>query len=75
LRNISAVQGDFRQEEISKMWKKSLKAGEFALISRFKADVSSGTYIRSLAHEMGEMLDTVACAYSIKRTRMGEHKL
>jgi len=43
------------------------------LISKFKADVSSGTYVRGLAHEMGKSLDTGAIAYSIKRTRVGEY--
>ncbi|MBX4195551.1 hypothetical protein KW796_01155 [Candidatus Parcubacteria bacterium] len=75
LKNIDLVKGDFRQEEIASLWKRMLKPGELALISKFKADVSSGTYIRSLAHEMGKLLDTHALAYSIKRTRVGEHKL
>lgn len=75
LRKISLVKGDFRQDEIIWMWKKFLKPKEFALVSTFKADVSSGTYIRSLAHEMGKILETPALAYSIKRTRVGEYKL
>jgi tRNA pseudouridine55 synthase len=75
LQKIALVEGNFRQEEISALWKKMLKPGELALISKFNADVSSGTYIRSLAHEMGKKLDTCALAYSIKRTGMGEHRL
>ncbi|MBX4198722.1 hypothetical protein KW800_00350 [Candidatus Parcubacteria bacterium] len=75
LKNIALVEGDFRQAEISSLWKRVLKPNELALISRFKVDVSSGTYVRGLAHEMGKMLGTCALAYSIKRTRMGEHRL
>jgi tRNA pseudouridine55 synthase len=80
-KRISLVNGDFRQKEILEKWKRAFElqaemynAHDF-LISGFRADVSSGTYIRSLAHEMGKMLDTSACAYSIKRTRVGEYKL
>lgn len=75
LGKIAQVKGDFRQDDISHLWRKMLKRGGLALISKFRADVSSGTYIRSLASEMGHMLDTCACAYSIKRTRMGEWRL
>jgi tRNA pseudouridine55 synthase len=80
-RRIALVQGDFRQDEILKKWKRAIElqaemnyTHEY-LISGFKADVSSGTYIRSLAKEMGEMLDTSACAFSIRRTRVGEYVL
>jgi tRNA pseudouridine55 synthase len=75
LEKVSLVEGDFRQADISSLWRQMLKPGEFALISQFRASVSSGTYIRSLAHEMGKSLDTCALAYSIKRTRVGDYKL
>jgi tRNA pseudouridine55 synthase len=78
---IDLVKGDFRQAEIIKTWRRAVElqaelnhTHEY-LISGFRADVSSGTYIRSLAKEMGEMLDTSACAFSIKRIRVGEYKL
>jgi tRNA pseudouridine55 synthase len=73
-RRVELVKGDFRQKETIEKWKASIKGGEQALVSKFKADVSSGTYIRSLAHEMGEKLDCGALAYSIKRTRVGGYK-
>jgi tRNA pseudouridine55 synthase len=78
---IRLVKGDFRQNEILETWKKAIElqaemnhVHEY-LISGFRASVSSGTYIRSLSKEMGEMLGTVACAFSIKRTRVGEYHL
>lgn len=76
-RKIGLVRGDFRQEEILKCWKNVLmaKPNEFFLISKFRADVSSGTYIRGLAEEMGKILKTGALAYGIKRTRVGDFKL
>lgn len=73
---IALVTGDFRQKEILSLWQNALIAipRETFLISKFKADVSSGTYIRGLAHEMGKFLKTGALAWSIKRTRVGEYK-
>jgi tRNA pseudouridine(55) synthase len=77
LEKISRVTGDFRQEKVLSVWRNALIArpNETFLISKFAADVSSGTYIRGLAHEMGKILDTGALAYSIKRTRVGEYKI
>jgi tRNA pseudouridine55 synthase len=72
---INLVKGDFRQEESIESWEKAIDMREIALISSFKASVSSGTYIRSLAHEMGHTLGTSSLAYSIKRTRVGEYRL
>ncbi len=72
---ISLVKGDFRQEEILKRWDEVLKVGGQALITKCIADVSSGTYIRSLTHEMGEKWGCGALAWSIKRTRVGEWTL
>lgn len=77
LRRIDLVQGDFRQEEIKDRWRSEFEGikNEKFLISKFMASVSSGTYIRSLANEMGKKLNTSACAWSIKRTRVGEARL
>ncbi|HRH25705.1 MAG TPA: hypothetical protein PLD99_01990 [Parcubacteria group bacterium] len=75
LDKIDLVKGDFRQTEIKDKWREVIIPGEKVLISHFKASVSSGTYIRSLAHEMGQKLGTSALAYSIKRTRVGEYKI
>lgn len=74
---IDKVKGDFRQKEIIKSWQEVLrgKEDEKFLISKLEADVSSGTYIRGLAHEMGKILKTNALAWSIKRTRVGEYKI
>lgn len=74
---IRKVNGDFRQEQILGSWQNALitMPNEMFLISKFKADVSSGTYIRGLAHEMGNHLKCGALAWSIKRTRVGEWKI
>ena len=74
---IAKVSGDFRQKEIVNLWQNALiaKPNETFLISKFTADVSSGTYIRGLAHEMGKILKSGGLAWSIKRTRVGDFKL
>lgn len=72
---IAEVKGDFRQNDILAEWKRSIDPNGLVLISLFRADVSSGTYIRGLARDMGKLLDTCAIAYTIKRTRVGEHRV
>lgn len=76
-RRMELVGGDFRQEAILGTWQNALlpHQQEIYLISKFKADVSSGTYVRGLANEMGEILGSGALAWSIKRTRVGEFRL
>lgn len=69
---VSKVHGDFRQTEILNRWKESIDDCEQVLISLCKATVSSGTYIRSLVHTMGDSMGCGATAYSIKRTRVGQ---
>ena len=40
--------------------------------ARFRAEVSSGTYIRSIAHEIGQALDVGAHLSALTRTKVGE---
>jgi tRNA pseudouridine55 synthase len=47
---------------------------EYPLV-KLKADVSSGTYIRSLAREIGQQLGTGAYCTQIIRTKIGEFNL
>jgi tRNA pseudouridine55 synthase len=42
---------------------------------RFSASCSSGTYIRSLAHDLGAILGCGACLDSLKRTGIGDYRL
>ena len=70
LEKIDLVKGDFRQVEIKTTWQELLiGAPEKFQITKFKINCSSGTYVRSLANEMGGI------AYSIKRTRVGEYTI
>ncbi len=76
-RRIGLVKGDFRQKEALSSWRNLLGVhlNETYLISKFTIDVSSGTYIRALADEMGGILNCGALAWSIKRTRVGKYSL
>lgn len=68
---INRVSGDFRQKEILESWKRFLSQNEqnFCFI-KIKSKVSSGTYMRVLAEEIGKSLKTRAFALSIKRTQI-----
>ncbi|MES2436721.1 MAG: hypothetical protein V4519_01815 [Patescibacteria group bacterium] len=68
------ITGDFRQEEILSSWKNALKEHESSVFSvlKIKVSCSSGTYMRSFAHNLGKELSCGAIAYRIKRTKVGE---
>lgn len=72
-KRIKKVEGDFRQKEILKIWRKELQQGESLLgIAKFRAKVSSGTYVRGIANDLGKKIGIPALAYSIKRTKVGK---
>lgn len=74
---ISPVIGNFRQMEIIQAWRTLLTPNQSISLPTFSftATVSSGTYIRSLAHTIGILLHTPSLAFSIKRTAIGPHQL
>lgn len=72
--SVDKVQGDFRQEEILETWKKYLKPGgtrEF-VAATVRIECSSGTYVRSIAHGLGQELGVPAMALHILRTKVGD---
>ncbi|MFA6338784.1 MAG: hypothetical protein WCW87_01875 [Candidatus Paceibacterota bacterium] len=71
---ILRVKGDFRQQEILAEWDKFFaNSQKIFSIAKIKVACSSGTYIRSLANEIGKKLDIDALALDIKRTKVGEY--
>ena len=72
---IQKIQGDFRQKDILDSWENYFDSEGQVLVSLFRTTVSSGTYIRSLAHEFGKKIGSGALAYSIKRTRVGKYRI
>jgi len=73
---ISHVVGDFRQEEIAKLWEESLRgsAKNFS-IAKIRLSASSGFYVRQFAEDLGESLSTPALALSIVREKVGEYEI
>lgn len=74
INRLAKVEGDFRQEEIISNWKDFHgNPSRKILLVHCVATVTSGTYIRSLCHEIGKGLGIGALAYSIKRTKVGNY--
>lgn len=70
---IGTVEGDFRQEEIIQSWQTWKEAAPTEVHKlTISVSASSGTYMRGLAHELGEMLGTGAIALKINRTKIGD---
>lgn len=74
---ISRVKGQFRQKEIITQWLEfeQINKGKTLTGAKFKISCSSGTYVRSVAHEIGRKLKTGAITFSIKRTKIGDYSL
>jgi tRNA pseudouridine55 synthase len=76
LDKISKVKGDFRQDKITERWNFLLSATEHNFVlMKLQARVSSGTYIRSICHDIGKKLGTGAIAWDIERTQIGKYKI
>jgi len=74
---IKQVKGDFRQERIFHLWQDALRLlyGISFDIATVSIHCSSGTYVRSIAHELGERMGMPALAMRILRTRVGKYKI
>ena len=75
--SVGLVQGDFRQEEILRTWQRYLKKSGMRLFpaATISVECSSGTYVRSIAHELGKQLGVPALALHILRTKVGEYDI
>lgn len=75
--NVKLIDGDFRQKEIIKNWKKFQKENKVQRLiqAKIKISCSSGTYIRRFADDLGKELGTCAFAFSIQRIRVGKHTI
>lgn len=71
-KSINLVNGDFRQEEIYKEWQLAMddsKEDEFSAIT-IRVSCTSGTYMRTLANNIGKKVGVPALALNIKRTKI-----
>jgi len=75
---IDKTSGDFRQDQTKNAWKKLLETNYLRsryIVVKTRFTVSSGTYIRSIAHELGKRLGGGAILFSLIRTRVGDHEI
>lgn len=74
---IGLVKGDFRQIEILASWKERVNKKESKALPVATIEIlcSSGTYIRVLAHELGNCLKTGALLLSLKRNSVGGYSI
>jgi tRNA pseudouridine55 synthase len=75
---IALVTGDFRQAKIIAKWRKVLKStdpNQPVIIVSFRAEVTSGTYVRALVNRLGRELGYGAVALGILRERVGKCEL
>jgi tRNA pseudouridine55 synthase len=75
--NIGRVEGDFRQLRILESWRSALARhpNDRFLVATVRMTVGSGTYIRSIAHELGKGLGFPSLALRIIRIRNGRFDL
>ncbi|MBI2414391.1 hypothetical protein HYV31_00905 [candidate division WWE3 bacterium] len=77
--NINLVKGDFRQDEIIESWNKFLVKCENKNIKlelpvvRFKVEMTKGLYVRSLATDIAQKLNTYGFVYDLTRTKNGKY--
>ena len=77
LKNIGCVEGDFRQERIKEGWRSALAnhSNNRFSVATIRITVNSGTYVRSIANELGKTLRIPSIALRILRTRNGRFSL
>lgn len=77
IKSVQSVKGDFRQERTLHLWEDALRLlyGMSFDVARISIHCGSGTYVRSLANELGEQLGMPALALRIQRTRVGKYKV
>ena len=74
-RSVEKVNGDFRQEEVVRLWERQLRMeGEREFpCATVRIECSSGTYARSIANGLGGRLGVPALALHILRKKVGEY--
>lgn len=72
--SINKVRGDFRQKKTVSAWRKLLlsKPDKYSVF-KLQITCGSGTYIRSIADDLGKKLKTGAVVYKLKRLSVGKY--
>ena len=77
IERIEKVEGFFRQDEILKKWHDFFQKNtesDFITLS-FEIRCTSGTYVRSLVHNLGKQLGSGAVTLDIYRTKVGTYSI
>lgn len=76
-KKITLLEGDFRQAEIKDLWNTYYNKymNQKFHILKFRAHVSSGTYIRSIIQRIAQKFNTYAIAYDINRIQIGKYNI
>lgn len=75
IKRIGLVKGNFRQKEILTLWEEFFhknRIDNFPVI-KIKVSCSSGTYMRSIANDLGTKVKVGALALNIKRMKIGKY--
>lgn len=77
IERCALVTGDFRQKEISARWQALAQENGSLVLSVVHLTIAcdAGTYIRSLAHELGRRLKTAGLLFDLRRTVVGPFRL
>jgi tRNA pseudouridine55 synthase len=74
LARIDRVRGQFRQDQARADWLKRAAADPPLVVVRAELTVTSGTFVRSLAHNLGERLGCGGLLLALRRTRIGDYR-
>ncbi|MBT4135455.1 hypothetical protein HOD75_03790 [archaeon] len=74
---IKKLKGNFRQKQIQTKWKQILQKQPTTkyLIAEITISCSSGTYIRTIANDLGKKLNTSAILLNLQRTKLGKYNI
>ena len=77
LKNVDLIDGDFRQDRIRESWQTALvdHPNDRFSVATIRITVGSGTYVRSIANELGKALAIPSISLRILRTRNGRFTL
>ncbi len=67
---ITKINGDFRQSDIIKVWKDKIINNQSYQVIKVSLKVSSGTYIRSLVHELSKEIGIPCCLLKLNRKKI-----
>lgn len=70
---VTRVRGDFRQADALADWDAAAAADPPLVVVTATLTVTSGTYVRALAHALGERLGCGALLLALRRTRVGPY--